>query len=149
MTPRPDWLDEIDHTGDVGIRVTAPTIEQLYERAAVGMFWVLTDVEAVRDREATTVAVTARDREAVMVKWLSELNFVHATDNRLFRRFDVELTAGAGEEGDALRLDATCHGESVDRSRHTLYTEIKAVTFHGMAVEETSDGWTVQVIFDM
>lgn len=142
----PDWLTEIDHTGDIGLQIRAPSLERLYARAAVGMFGVLTDVEAVQDRTSIAVEVTAPDREALMVRWLSELNFVHTTRNWLFRRFDVELTAGGDDE---VRLEATSHGETIDRSRHTVFTEIKAVTFHGMAIEETGDGWTVQVIFDM
>jgi SHS2 domain-containing protein len=142
---RPDWLQEIDHTGDVGIVVTAPDRNRLYARAAVGLFWVLTDVEAVRDREAVDVSVEAADPESLMVRWLSELNFLHATQNVLFRRFDVDIR----DTADGLHLDASAYGEPIDRDRHTVFTEIKAVTFHDMNVEDTGTGWRVQVIFDM
>ena len=141
----PTWFREIDHTGDIGIRVTAPSLERLFARAAWGTFAVLTDVDAVEPREGQVVSVEAADREALMVRWLSELNFIHTTQHRLFCAFDVEITDT--EEG--LSLDATCRGEPIDTDRHTVYTEIKAVTFHGMAIEETDGGWTVQVIFDM
>ena len=142
----PDWLTEIDHTGDIGLQIRASSLEALYARAAVGMFRVLTDIDAVQGRASTAVEVTAPDREALMVRWLSELNFIHTTQHWLFCRFDVALTPG--DEGD-LRLQATGHGERIDRARHTVFTEIKAVTFHGMEIRETDDGWTVQVIFDM
>ena len=142
---RPDWLQEIDHTGDVGIVVTALDRNRLYARAAVGLFWVLTDVEAVRDREAVDVSVEAADPESLMVRWLSELNVLHATQNVLFRRFDVDIR----DTADGLHLDASAYGEPIDRDRHTVFTEIKAVTFHGMNVEDTGTGWRVQVIFDM
>ena len=107
-TDPPDWLQEIDHTGDVGLRITAGSLPQLFERAAGGMFSVLTDPDAVRPAETTDVSVEGPDREALMVRWLSELNY-----------------------------------------HHTVHTEIKAVTFHGLEIRETTDGWTVQVIFDM
>ena len=142
---RPDWLQEIDHTGDVGIVVTAPDRNRLYARAAVGLFWVLTDVEAVRDREAVDVSVEAADPEGLMVRWLSELNVLHVTQNVLFRRFDVDIR----DTGDGLYLDASAHGEPIDPDLHTVFTEIKAVTFHGMNVEDTGTSWRVQVIFDM
>ena len=141
----PDWIREIDHTGDIGLRVTAPSLDALFARAAWGTFWVLTDVETVEPRESQTVTVDAADREALMVRWLSELNFLHTTQHRLFCDFDVALSTA----DDGIALEATCRGEPTDPARHTVYTEIKAVTFHGMEVEETEDGWTVQVIFDM
>jgi len=144
--PRPSWLREIDHTGDVGIVVTAPTLCDLYARAALGMFWVLTDLDAVRETDTRTVAVEAADREALMVRWLSDLNFVHVTEHQLFRRIEVDALKPTA---DGVALRATCAGESIDPARHTVYTEIKAVTFHGLQIRDTGDGWTVQVIFDL
>lgn len=140
------WLHEIDHTGDVGIRITAETRAQLFERAAVGTFHVLTDLSTVRPAEETTLTVTGRDQEALMVRWLSELNFHHTVDRQLYCDFhvdDIEKTDGEWT------LHATVRGEPIDADRHTVYTEIKAITFHGLEVQQTADEWVVQVIFDM
>jgi SHS2 domain-containing protein len=142
----PDWLQEIDHTGDIGLRVTAPTLPRLFERAAEGTFRVLTDLAAVRPDEDTSFSVEGRDREALMVRWLSALNYRHTVDHQLYCAFAVEQIA---ETADGVALTATARGEAIDPARHTVYTEIKAVTFHGMEIRETDPGWTVQVIFDM
>jgi SHS2 domain-containing protein len=146
MPDSPDWLREIDHTGDIGIRVTAPTLPALFERAATGTFHVLTDLSAVQPTTETTVTVEGRDREALMVRWLSELNYRHTVDRRLFCAFSV---AAIEETDDGLHLTGTAQGEPIDPDRHTVYTEIKAITFHGMNIQHTDAGWTVQVIFDM
>ena len=145
-TASPDWFREIDHTGDIGIVVRAASLSQLFERAAVGTFHVLTDLSAVRATEAESVTAEGRDREALMVRWLSELNYRHTVEDRLFTDFTVEAL---DETDDGVRLDGTARGEPIDPDRHTVYTEIKAVTFHGMAIRETDAGWAVQVIFDM
>ena len=142
----PDWLQEIDHTGDIGIRVTAPSLPQLFERAALGTFRVLTDLTTVQAAKETHVAVDGHDLEALMVRWLSELNYRHTVDGVLFGTFAVESIQ---ETDEGLTLTATARGEPIDPARHTVYTEIKAITFHGMNIRETDDGWTVQVIFDM
>lgn len=142
----PDWLREIDHTGDVGLRITADTLPQLFERAAKGMFSVLTDLDAVRPAETTDVSVEGRDREALMVRWLSELNYHHTVHDRLFCAFEGMAIA---EDTDGLTLTAAARGEPLAPNRHVVHTEIKAVTFHGLEIRETTDGWTVQVIFDM
>lgn len=142
----PDWFREIDHTGDIGIEVTAPTLTQLFERAALGMFQVLTDLDVVQTPDATPITVDGRDREALMVRWLSELNYCHTVDDVLYGAVEVE---SIDETDDGLTLTATARGEPIDPARHTVYTEIKAITFHGLDVHETEDGWAVQVIFDM
>lgn len=142
----PDWLREIDHTADVGIRVVAATLPRLFERAAEGTFRVLADLAAVDGEEAEPITVTGRDRETLMVRWLSELNFRHTVDRQLFAEFAVESIE---KEADEYTLTATVRGEAIDPNRHTVYTEIKAVTFHGLDVQATDDGWVVQIIFDM
>ena len=54
-----------------------------------------------------------------------------------------------GEPTPAPPPPAPARGNPTPPPRHTVYTEIKAVTFHGMDIRETDDGWAVQVIFDM
>lgn len=140
--PMPDWFEEIDHTGDVGIIIRAPSLAELFVRAAWGMFSVVTDPEDVEAREFRPIEVEAGDREALMVEWLSELNFIHCTEYLVFSDFAVDQL-------DEHSLQATVGGEPIDSEKHTIYTEIKAITYHGLVLEETSSGWKLQVIFDM
>ena len=142
----PSWLREIDHTGDVGLRVRADTLPQLFERAAAGAFYVLSDPSDVAPAESTSLIVRGRDREALLLRWLSELNYRHTVDRRLYTDFAVSSVT---ETGDEWVLEATVRGEPIDPDRHVVYTEIKAVTFHGLAIQPTDDGWEAQVIFDM
>ncbi|MFB6249504.1 MAG: archease [Salinibacter sp.] len=146
LSRTPSWLQQIDHTGDLGLRVTADTLPRLFERAAEGTFRVLTDLGDVRPAVASTVTVRAPDREALVVRWLSELNFRHAAHRRLYGAFAVSSVEAQGDEW---VLEATVRGEPIDPERHVVHTEIKAVTFHGLEVQETEAGWTVQVIFDL
>jgi len=142
----PSWLQEIDHTGDVGLRVQADTLPQLFERAAESTFRVLTDLEDVRPAVPSTVSVRASDREALMVRWLSELNYRHAAHRQLYGAFAV---SSVEEQDEEWVLEATVRGEPIDPERHVVHTEIKAVTFHGLEIQRTDDGWILRVIFDM
>ena len=90
LADSPPWLREIDHTGDIGIAVTAPSIAGLFERAAIGTFHVLTDLSTVRPTETSSVQVEGRDVNALMVRWLSELNYRHTVDRVLFAEFEVD-----------------------------------------------------------
>lgn len=139
---QPDWLEEIEHTADAGIVVHAGDMRQLFERAAWGMFALITDPESVRSRESVRIELEAGDRDSLMVQWLSELNFRHATEEMVFGEFHVEQLRDQ-------RLLATIKGERIDAERHRLHTEIKAVTYHGLEIVQDEDGWRAQIIFDL
>lgn len=136
------WLREIDHTADVGIEVTAPNERLLFERAAIGMFTILVSADEVRSDVEMRVSVEAPDRDALLVRWLSELNYVHQVDGFVLAAVEIE----AIEES---HLIARASGETYDPARHVIECEIKAVTFHDMKITHDRNGWRVQVIFDM
>jgi len=138
----PEWLEELEHTADTGIIVTAASLKELFGRAASGMFSVITDLSAVQPKVATRVSVEATDQKALMVRWLSELNVRHITKHWLFSRFEII------ELGDT-HLSADVHGEPIDPERHTIYTEIKAITFHDLQIEKEDEHWKAQIIFDL
>lgn len=139
---RPDWLREVDHTGDIGITVSAPTPEALFARAAWGLFSVLTNPGTVRPATEQEIAVEGTDRDDLLVRWLSELNFLHVTRGWLFCEFDIRHLS-------AERLVATARGEPAAPERHTVHTEVKAITYHGLRIRREGETWHAQVIFDM
>jgi protein archease len=138
----PDWLKFVNHTGDAGILVRASDLEELFARAAWGMFSLITDMDAIRHVDTVGIAVEASDLSALMVKWLSDLNYQHVTEHRLFGKFEtIEINEGS--------LVAVVRGEQLDPGRHHVYTEIKAVTFHGMRLHRDDEGWEAQIVFDL
>ena len=138
----PEWLDYIDHTGDAGILLRAVSLRQLFERAAWGMFSLLTNVAEIRLVEEVPVQVEANDLPALMLAWLSELNYRHVTEHRLFGQFEVSVISDQ-------MVFARISGETINPGRHTIFTEIKAVTFHGLRLEKSDSGWESQIIFDL
>jgi SHS2 domain-containing protein len=138
----PDWLDRVEHTADEGLLVKAADRKELFARAAWGMFSLLTDMSAVRPLETVAVNVEAPDIEALMVRWLSDLNYLHLVGRKLFCGFEVaRLTRRT--------LEARARGEAIDPRRHAIRREIKAVTFHGLKVAREGSVWTARVIFDV
>ena len=132
----------IDHTGDLGMRVFGRDLRELFAHAAWGLFDLMTDAERIRRVADRHLAVAATDLEDLMVRWLGELLYAYDTD-----RF---LTAGATFHALApTGLRATLRGESFDAARHPIDTEIKAVTYHQVAVERLATGWRARVIFDV
>ena len=47
------------------------------------------------------------------------------------------------------RLVARVCSDRYDADRHCLQTEIKAVTYHDLTVEQVEEGWVARVVFDV
>ncbi len=138
----PEWLEYPDHTADECIRVTGASQVEVFERAAWGMTTLLYDPETVSPAGNEEVRVEADDREALLLRWLSEINRLHQVRHRVYCRFAVKRMSDTTLEGEIA-------GEAIDKRRHAVYGEIKAVTFHGLRVEERDGVWTAQVLFDV
>ena len=140
----------LDHTADVGIDVRAATPADLFDRAARGMLALLRgtedtgdtgDTEGTEGTEGTDVALGAASPAELLADWLREILFLHGTEYRDYVDAEfgrLDLTGGG-------RLDARVRTEP---SRGAA-REIKGVTYHELAVEETEEGWTARVIFDV
>jgi SHS2 domain-containing protein len=77
----------------------------------------------------------------LLFDWLKELLYHFAADHLLLGSFAVQTT----DTG----LTGKAWGEPLDRSRHLLEHEVKAITYHGLRVEQTVDGWLAEVIVDI
>ena len=139
---RKNVYEPIDHTGDLGMRVFGADLHELFAHAAWGLFDLMTDAERIEPRISRDLAVEAIDLEDLMVRWLGELLYAYDTDRFL-------TVSAVFETLEPTRLRAALRGEPFDAARHPIDTEIKAVTYHQIAVERRDAGWQARVIFDI
>jgi len=135
-------FESIDHTADVGYRLFAPTLQELFVVAGQALFDAITELDSIQKHLARPVRVTAEDVEALLVIWLAELNYHCITDFELYNEFEIRSFSPQ-------HIEAVVHGEKIEADRHEIKTEIKAVTYHGLYVREVETGWEAQIIFDV
>jgi SHS2 domain-containing protein len=134
--------ETFDHTADLGLRMRGPDLDQLFAEAARALFsTIVEDLNTIEPRQKIDVHLTADECEYLLFDWLKELLFHFDSEHLLFGRFEVHV----GSDG----LRGTAWGEPLDRSRHALEHEVKAITYHGLRVEQTDDGWLAEVIVDI
>jgi len=133
-----------DHTADVGIRLRGADLETLLSDAGLALFGLIVDdLSSVRPNRELSISVSG-DPDALdylLFDWLNELLRVFEETQLVFCRLDVSLSGGT--------IRAVGWGEPLDAERHGLGNEVKAVTYHGLRVEQTSDGWEGEVILDI
>jgi len=131
----------IDHTADIGVRVYGTSMAELFEHAAFALFDVMLDTSGVQPVFEQEFACRRDSIEELLVEWLGTLLYVFDTERIVFSRFCVERLDGQ-------LLAASAFGEHYDAGRHDLKTLIKAVTYHGLCVQQTHAGYAATVIFD-
>lgn len=132
----------INHTADVAIKAYGKTLSEAFENAAKGMFDIITNNSEIENIGQYDIELQADSLEQLLVDWLSELLFLNSAHNIVFGFFKVELDEKKS------KLSAKVFGEKFDLSRHKIGTEIKAVTYHMLEVNNKKPIF-VQVLFDI
>jgi SHS2 domain-containing protein len=132
----------LDHTADYMVEVSAETLPALFAEAARALFDVITDLETVDAREPVAVGVEAESIEELLVSWLTELLFLYEDGRWLFSRFEPRIL-------NERRIEAEAWGERLDPKRHPIDREVKAVTYHRMAVKREGNLVTTTIVFDL
>jgi SHS2 domain-containing protein len=142
--PAPCTVEELSHTAEIGLRIWAPTLAELYACAAAAMCDL---VDAQPDMttpvQERTVAVAAPDRESLLVDWLNELLFLQETAGVYWPEVAV---ASLAQREDGVALHATVRGW---RASQPPRLHVKAVTYHQLRVVAADGGWRAEVFFDI
>jgi SHS2 domain-containing protein len=130
-----------DHTADVAIEATGPTLSAVFAAVADGLAAAM--CEHIPDRgERFSMTVRAEGREALLFDYLDHL--IYERDVRSVLPADNEATVG--REGDAWYVTASARGVplAVLDAR-----EVKAVTYSEMELSQRDDAWYAYVVFDV
>jgi SHS2 domain-containing protein len=161
-------FEVFEHTADLGLRVQAQQLDDLFAEAGRALFSVIVEnLHEVQPRQSYPVQLQENTLEYLFFDWLDTLLYLFDAKKLLLREFEVQVmqsAQNAGETGPGGRkasltnphspagmwkLTATMRGELLDRTRHQLDHEVKAITYHGLKVERTADGWLAEVIVDI
>ena len=132
---------EFEHTGDLGIELTAPTRAELFRRAAIALASLLVERATVTANEQREITVEAEAEPDLMHDLLAELLALFTVEGFIWREASVK------EADRSLRV--ILRGEAFDPTSHVFRGEIKAITYHQLIVESSPDGWRSRVIFDV
>ncbi len=128
---------EIPHCADLELEVWGKTLEDLFGQAAKGMLaFIMPDVPE-GNRDCVSFSVMAQDYEMLLVDFLTELLFLGDEKELAFVDFDIRITGHT--------LNATVCGVPAGLQK----AEIKAVTYHRLAVRKEDDYWRTRIVFDL
>jgi len=132
----------IEHTADIGIKVYGKDIKEIFENSARGMFEIIANLKNVKPEEKIAIELKGSTTEELLISWLSELLSQYDAYQILFSNFSVDKLS-------QYSISATAHGQRLDKNLHEIKTEIKAVTYHELKIEQLKSGWQARIIFDV
>jgi SHS2 domain-containing protein len=132
----------LEHTADIGFEAFGASREEVFANAAKALFHIIVDLESVERREALDLRVEGADSPSLLVNWLSELLYLQDAEGWLFADFAINSLSDTS-------LAAVARGEKSDPARHQLKLLVKAITYHQLRLEQTSQGWRAQVYVDI
>ena len=131
-----------DHTADIGLEIWGDSFDAVFEEAAKALFGLMVDLKQVAPRESVAIELEAETGEELFIKWLKELLFIFDTKHLLLSQFQIEdLTFN--------RLKARISGEPLNKSKHRLGREVKAVTRHMFEFAKSPSGFRAKIILDI
>jgi SHS2 domain-containing protein len=106
------------------------------------MFDIIAGPSPLEHTQTLTLKVPGGDWPDLMVNWLRELLYLWSGKELLVATIKIDSIS----EKEIL---ATIGADEFDPDRHTIKTEIKAVTYHQIRVDYRRTGWQSRIIFDV
>jgi len=137
----------LDHTADVGLRASGPTLAEALRQGALGLFQLMVDLERVTLKQEVPIFCSAGDPTILFVTLLNELLTQRDLAEMLFAEFRISNLA---QRDGIYHLEGVALGEPMDARRHQPKAEVKAATYGALAYHVEKDGrHVVQCILDL
>jgi SHS2 domain-containing protein len=131
-----------DHTADIGLHVLGSDPAELFTTAARALFDVMIDARLVKAKQSLMLHIEGLDWPDLMVNWLRELLYLWSGKDLLVHETTIrDITPQM--------LIAEISVDLFDARRHSVTTEIKAVTYHQIEVNQKLTGWEAKIILDV
>lgn len=133
----------LDHTADLGMEVYGKTLPLLFEKAARALLRIMIGPNTgVGTHRARPVSISAEDPADLMVRWLSEILYLLDGEGLVVTQIAFRQVLPNNIAAEVLTRD-------FDPACDHIYCEIKAITYHQIAVNRKGNLWEARVFFDL
>jgi len=135
-----------DHTADIAVDIEADSLNELFTAAAFSLRESISDDKIVGLSESKSLTFHDESLEILLVDFLSELNFLFQSESWMMSSVH---SLDISKELDIWNLLVVIVGGNFNRNQTKLKSEIKAVTYHQMAIQEINGQFCTRIVFDI
>ncbi|MDR3102748.1 MAG: archease [Methanocalculaceae archaeon] len=135
-------FEELEHTADVRMRITAPTLPTLFAESGFALAETLYGGYR-RETPVAAFSINAegKDWEETIVNFLSELLLLIETEYLVPGSFDLVAEGGV--------IRGIVSGVLFDRTKHSGGIGVKGISYSGLSLEKITNGYELTIIFDI
>jgi SHS2 domain-containing protein len=138
---------ELDHPADVFLEVYGRDVPDLFENALFALYDQLAELEEFEVVSKRTIQARGASVAEALRNLLSEALYLFESESFVAMKASVAAT---GTPDGKVEVTAELGGEKIDRERHRMSAEVKAVTYHQLTAEQLPEGgWRATVLFDV
>lgn len=132
----------IEHTADIGIEVKGPDLAGLFVNAARAMTDMMVESREVGERTVAKVSIKAGMKEELLVKWLEEILYYFEMKDKIAVGFKIDKITDTDINAEVSFIPFS---PTIQRPKY----QIKAVTYHNLAIREEGGYFSATIIFDI
>ena len=132
----------LDHTADLRVRIFGKSMPGLFKNAGLALGELICSSGRTKPDTSTTIEITGEDPADLMVSYLREILYLWTGREQLVCGIEI---LDLSDQALSARIDLTHY----HAGQHDILHEIKAVTYHQIAVEPVAGGWHAMVVFDI
>jgi SHS2 domain-containing protein len=137
----------LDHTADVQVECWGSSLEEAFSQCALSLMTVITpDLSKITPSFEKDIWVSAEDKESLLFDFLSEFLYIFDVEELVFSDIWV-VYINRTQLG--YEMKAIMKGEKFNKEKHEIGTEVKAITYSFMEINETLEGTNLKVVFDI
>jgi len=128
---------------DIAFEAESGSVDGLFETCGLAITDIMVDPKTLRTTTERKLSLRSENLDRLLYDFMTELIVMKDVDSLLFGKFRVRVSP-AGTS-----LEAVAKGEQIDRERHRLRNDVKAVTMHLFGVKHERKTWRTTVVLDI
>lgn len=135
-----------EHTADITIECWAPALEGAFEEAALATLEVIMDTSTVTPTKSIDINCKGIDLQELLVEWIGRIIALIDIEHSFFSEFEVNKIS---KTSNGFELIGEVRGEEIDLEKHKTCTEVKAMTYADLEIDEKPERTTIWFTLDL
>lgn len=132
---------------DIAFEARGESLAELFEACGQALTDVMVESSTLSEAIELHFESEGENLEQCLHAWLEELVYLKDTAGMLAKSF--RITLGARHTDEQCHVLTTLRGEEIDRARHTLGQDVKAVTYHMFEAKMENGRYYARVVLDI
>lgn len=143
-----NFFEFIDHPADIQVHAVGDTLERAIEQCVLAMTETMTDLSSVKAEICKEISIKASNKEMLLINYLTEFLAIFDIESLLFSKVEIDKIMFNSESEEYI-IQSKSWGQAFNPEIHEMRTEIKAITYSYLRIEERPDKTEIWIIYDI